>query len=209
MEASATERTLGVTELLELVLLELPIRDIFQAQRVSQQWKAVISNSSPLRKAMWLTPVDSSSTQAKHDEVELPTHSRLYSLTDKNHPRVLAAKHFNPLLPLGEDNYRIELMMKGWLSEFVREELVLVVPDPTEWKHSFSLVASKGEDKAAWEDMQVFSPPITRFEIHIVDTKKGTVYVHNMPKLYNENGIRMGEMMKQLYVVLKKLEHVL
>jgi hypothetical protein len=52
----AADRALGVTELFELTLSNLPMRDPSLAQRVSKQWKTVIVNSSSLQRIMWLTP---------------------------------------------------------------------------------------------------------------------------------------------------------
>ncbi|KAF2811885.1 uncharacterized protein BDZ99DRAFT_519127 [Mytilinidion resinicola] len=65
MEPSAAHRVLGIIEFLELILLELPVFNIFQAQRVSKQWNTVICNSSPLQQAMWLAPLVPASLRNK------------------------------------------------------------------------------------------------------------------------------------------------
>ncbi|KXT18637.1 hypothetical protein AC579_9801 [Pseudocercospora musae] len=53
---SAATKVFGVVELAEQILLELKTEDLFRAQRVCRQWKAVIGSSSPCRKALFLEP---------------------------------------------------------------------------------------------------------------------------------------------------------
>jgi hypothetical protein len=47
-------RVLGTTELLEQVLLKLPLRDTLLAQNVCRRWKAVIETSPALQQKLWL-----------------------------------------------------------------------------------------------------------------------------------------------------------
>ncbi|KAF2807055.1 uncharacterized protein BDZ99DRAFT_538148 [Mytilinidion resinicola] len=50
----ASSRCLTIIELLEKILLELPIPDILHCQSVCQLWKDVIAESLPLQRALWI-----------------------------------------------------------------------------------------------------------------------------------------------------------
>lgn len=52
----AGARVSGTFELLEYILLRLPMQDILLAQRVSKQFNQVIKDSQPLRRALFLEP---------------------------------------------------------------------------------------------------------------------------------------------------------
>ncbi|KAK5124658.1 hypothetical protein LTR85_001371 [Meristemomyces frigidus] len=52
----ASDRLLATTELLELILLNLPMRDLLFAQRVSTRFKRVIDKSSPIQQALFFEP---------------------------------------------------------------------------------------------------------------------------------------------------------
>ncbi|KAF2498935.1 hypothetical protein BU16DRAFT_558974 [Lophium mytilinum] len=50
----ASSRCLTIVELLEQMLLELPIPDIIHYQRVCRFWKDVIAESIPIQRALWM-----------------------------------------------------------------------------------------------------------------------------------------------------------
>lgn len=50
------ERVLCTTELLEMILLHLPLKDLLLAQRVSTKWRAIINDSPDLQKALFFRP---------------------------------------------------------------------------------------------------------------------------------------------------------
>lgn len=52
----ASNKVLGIGELIEMVLLQLPCRDVLLAQRVSRTWHATISESLKLQKALFIVP---------------------------------------------------------------------------------------------------------------------------------------------------------
>lgn len=52
--ASPIDAALDTYELLERVLTNLPMKQLFVVQRVSLTWKAVIERSQPLQKKMFL-----------------------------------------------------------------------------------------------------------------------------------------------------------
>ena len=53
----SSERVFNTVELIEAVLLELPLRDILLAQQVCKTWQAAIAASSPLQRALCLQPI--------------------------------------------------------------------------------------------------------------------------------------------------------
>ena len=54
---SAVDRVLGTTELLENILLFLPLRDILLANRISARFRDVMNESSMVRKALFFEPL--------------------------------------------------------------------------------------------------------------------------------------------------------
>lgn len=55
--ATAAECVLELPELLERILLSVPIRDVLLSQRVSKFWQALITNSLSLQQALFFKPV--------------------------------------------------------------------------------------------------------------------------------------------------------
>lgn len=55
--ATAAERVLELPELLERILLLVPMRDLLFSQRVSKFWQALIGNSLPLQQALFFKPI--------------------------------------------------------------------------------------------------------------------------------------------------------
>ncbi|KAF2501742.1 hypothetical protein BU16DRAFT_206749 [Lophium mytilinum] len=198
MEASAAKRVLGVTELLEFILLELPIQNIFQAQRVCKQWKEVIANSSPLQQAMWLIPRDPSSPPAiyEDEEVTITTwRGRVYDPPQVH--RLITAKHLNPFLePHSSDTED----SPGWMRYQVfhpRARDISTVRLIANRRLDFTMpnigVAASGADadhRATWEDMQVASPPCTRIEVCY-----GPVMAFDVR---DETGVRLGRLVTEL-----------
>jgi hypothetical protein len=56
--ASASEQVSETVELLEMILLKLPTRDIWIAERVSKLWKGLINTSSKLQEALFVKALD-------------------------------------------------------------------------------------------------------------------------------------------------------
>ena len=53
---SATTKVLGTNELLEMILLKLPLRDVLLAQLVCKTWRADITASIDLQRALFFEP---------------------------------------------------------------------------------------------------------------------------------------------------------
>jgi hypothetical protein len=53
---TAAEHALCIVEILENILVHLPIQDIYKCQMASSRWQAVIERSPALQRRMWLVP---------------------------------------------------------------------------------------------------------------------------------------------------------
>ncbi|EME88703.1 uncharacterized protein MYCFIDRAFT_80083 [Pseudocercospora fijiensis CIRAD86] len=57
-DRSAASRTFCVTELLEMILVNLDVKDITKLKRVCKDWKEVIATSKQLRQICFLEPIE-------------------------------------------------------------------------------------------------------------------------------------------------------
>lgn len=74
--SSSCDQVLAVTELLEAILLELPVRDMFRARRISKTWRNVSSSSPRIQEKLFLKPSEGpiEPTGPNHD---YPRHFRI------------------------------------------------------------------------------------------------------------------------------------
>lgn len=75
--ASSTSAVLGTYELLEHILLELPLRDLFVVQSVSSAWKNIINRSEAIKKRMFLLPGGPAIQPVKRSGFDRQYHSDL------------------------------------------------------------------------------------------------------------------------------------
>jgi hypothetical protein len=68
---SAMQRILHAAELVELIILNLELRDVLRAQRVCKVWRGIIIDNPHIQKALFLAPA-----QQRHDVVDGPKSSR-------------------------------------------------------------------------------------------------------------------------------------
>lgn len=83
--ASATDRTLGITELLEMILERLPLRDLLLVQRVSKTWRANIEASQKLQEKLFLKGTSTTAaplTFCVDESIYLPNLSSLDHMQD-------------------------------------------------------------------------------------------------------------------------------
>ena len=57
MSSQAARRALGIPELLEVILYQLPLQDLLRAQSVCKHWQRVINHSKKLQRALYFEPV--------------------------------------------------------------------------------------------------------------------------------------------------------
>ena len=84
---SATGRTLGTTELLELILRELDMHTLLHCQRVSRFWSSSVKTSPTLQRTLWLLPDDRELEDLDDDQNDgVPSH--INPLIMKYHKRI-------------------------------------------------------------------------------------------------------------------------
>ncbi|KAF2815174.1 uncharacterized protein BDZ99DRAFT_515920 [Mytilinidion resinicola] len=186
MEASATSRALGITELLELVLLELPQRDLYQAQRICKGWKTVISNSSPIQEVMWLSPASPSSPPAKYEKTEtLLDYPLVIKYLSTSHLNPLFHGRYDPDPSLSGPTWKVEPGNNDDDGDIIHvESLNKILP----FLPTTDYGASNVNCKATWEQMQVASPPCKAIQI---------ARIWEAPLvLRDETGVRMGQLVR-------------
>ena len=70
LEAAMAEQVFAVPELLELIIKELPIKDIVKAQRVSTFWKQLIESSHRIQRSLFRASGKACDTTVEHDKIE-------------------------------------------------------------------------------------------------------------------------------------------
>lgn len=55
---AAKSKVFSTTELLEAILLQLPMKDVLLSQRVSKEWRDTIVGSTKLRELLFLFPIE-------------------------------------------------------------------------------------------------------------------------------------------------------
>lgn len=160
----ACERVLQTAELLEAILLELPMVDLLLAQAVCKTWQDIIQRSTPIQRALFLAPPsqpqsiayldwrldDKSYYEFRSPYLKLGDHLRGETLTGRPKPY---ASHW------GRTRYDI-----GRYRVFVNPLLAKVFPvlrasglyDPDE-----DIMSRKGmgHPKASWRSMYFTQPP--------------------------------------------------
>ncbi|KAF2490499.1 hypothetical protein BU16DRAFT_155039 [Lophium mytilinum] len=195
MEASAMDRVLGVTELLENILLKLPIRDIFQAQRVCKQWKTLIDTSPSLQQAMWLVPLSLSSPPAEYETYPCPEDLPLFRpyAIDRH---IVKTKHLNPVLPqrYGGAKLMISGLLLHWEPFLDANTLAIPAADVD----SFS-PGRKGYAQANWGKMQVCKPLITNAQAFCFSrVGGGSMRISPFMELHNDTGVTMEDVVKAI-----------
>ncbi|KAF2811491.1 uncharacterized protein BDZ99DRAFT_461550 [Mytilinidion resinicola] len=194
MEASVADCVLGVTELLENILLKLSIRDIFQVQRVCKQWKVLIDTSPSLQEAMWLATLSPSSPPTEYETITYPNdrYPPFFnpSTTDE---RAVAAQHLNPFLP--QRSYGTLLKVVDFMN-WGQSTNRLVIPATD--VDSFS-PGGKGCGRTSCEKMQVCKPPCTGFAAFCYHMDgNGVPRTSSLMPLHNATGLRLGDVMKAI-----------
>ncbi|KXT01685.1 hypothetical protein AC578_2748 [Pseudocercospora eumusae] len=69
--ATAAHAVFDTAELLEAIILELPVLDMLVYQRVSKNWRDGVQNSIVIKRALFLAPEDAKGHELKADGVTL------------------------------------------------------------------------------------------------------------------------------------------
>jgi len=69
---AATQQVLGISELLESLLIALPTRDLLFAQKVSKSWKHAIDTSPAIQTALFFAPGDAADVSTNINHLAFP-----------------------------------------------------------------------------------------------------------------------------------------
>ncbi|KAF4213131.1 hypothetical protein CNMCM8980_007389 [Aspergillus fumigatiaffinis] len=84
---SSTDAAFGIPEILEMILLNLDMRTLLYIQRTCHSWLSMIRGSSPIQKALYFTPIETTPDQSKVQNPLLrEAFPALFKLTDPDNP---------------------------------------------------------------------------------------------------------------------------
>ncbi|KXS98474.1 hypothetical protein AC578_8064 [Pseudocercospora eumusae] len=167
----ARDKVLGVSELFEQILLQLPPKQLFALQRVSRHWKANIQQSPSIQRACFLRGInDDDKVQCSYDDVGNEYHSI--------HTGKRITPVWNCLTPC-------DLNLRPWV--------ILPHDKIKEWVEN--------DEDASWKEMFITQPPCTTLEMgfwYEGDTFE-TPGIDSFFKLSNEKGLTFMDIFVALY----------
>ncbi|KAF2257788.1 hypothetical protein CC78DRAFT_538266 [Lojkania enalia] len=184
-QSSATQEALEIYELLELILLHLPMRDLLLSQRVCSRWHLTISSSKRLQQRLFLLPRDPLAN-----------------------PRLAYANEL--LLEIFGYDFTAPLLFGGMLIYLDRvpspkhfEELITLTSFPKRAASfnftsvdkcpSYSSDARLRYANASWRRMLLTQPPVTH--VSVLDFRVAPDYDDCFCEgAVNIDGVRMGEL---------------
>jgi hypothetical protein len=87
VSSSSTHTAFGISEILEMILLNLDMRTLLCIQRTCRPWLNMIRGSSPIQKALYFIPIENSTGQEKvQNPLLAETFPALFRLTDPDNP---------------------------------------------------------------------------------------------------------------------------
>ncbi|GME43332.1 Peroxiredoxin OsmC-like protein [Neofusicoccum parvum] len=199
-QPSAATAVFHTTELLELILLSLPLPSILTASRVCHNWRAAISSSLPLQRALFFTPTQNRGPMLKLDPPGQPPVNR----RDPEDPPREIVPAANELLMktfrLGRyddpdpdhDGGYMPMVSMGWL-ENLRAEW-----EREGWGRGGGMGGGAGEP--SWRRMLVAQPPPRRVEITIYGT---SMFQSVKAYVECEDGVTLGMMHDQCQQLIR------
>ncbi|KAF2186404.1 hypothetical protein K469DRAFT_707061 [Zopfia rhizophila CBS 207.26] len=160
---------LNVFEILELILLHLPMRDLLLAQLVCSRWKAVIDASIHIQRALYFLPrtIPDRVTASSFDLNPLIQHA--------------FRRHF-----LLEQDDLWPLHLKNSCVQYTMVIMPLPMSDP--WEGSFK------ERKASWKRMLITQPPVT--VVNVLDQRIAPDYDEYFnDRVQSKEGVRLGDVL--------------
>lgn len=141
------------TELLEKILLQLPMKDLLLAQQVCRKWKAVISESRDLQTALYLLPSETLfrwnyqfSPKAKLTRISLSTPHQ-YNVEGTSYMYSIATLN--------------SLLCKEIYAVDIHNKVAILRYDGFQFNRSLAV----GSPTASWQEMFLTQPPITKASV--------------------------------------------
>jgi hypothetical protein len=168
----ASLRVFDIYELLEAILLYLPMRDILLAQRVNRRWRATIESSKPLQRALYFLPHGSCSWDGLRET------NPLIASVFSNFFNIFPIR---PVMPF---------MVKGLLEATRARPECAVLLKPTVEEFEVK-VKNAG---ASWRKMLVAQPPVV--SLQVIDKRIAPDY-HDCfnESVENTEGVRLEDLL--------------
>lgn len=179
---TAQDRVFATTELLELVLQHLDLKDLFVFQRVCSRWLYIITQSVTLQQQMFLRTFPSSSTiQANVRQGIAKGTTGCWQCDNKKKAAEEVKAILNPLLDLST-GFSPSLANSAFIHH--EESPELLNPLPTHFR-----------GKPSWHRMYLTTPPCKEVEIALwwQMCRCGTGSVHST-KVENGEGVRFSDL---------------
>ena len=179
---TAATQVFDTTELLEMILYELPTKDLLFAQRISKQAKAVIDNSTKLQQALFFKPIQAGPLKWCY------THKGATFNDGNSYPVFIGPVLQNPLLaPV----FSILRRIKSKAPFHVKREIEREMLDGTHgngMKHP-----SWASPNASWRKMIPSQPPIQSCFFILVERNN-----RRRPVKISKNVFQMGSIVREL-----------
>ncbi|CZT14202.1 uncharacterized protein RCC_00176 [Ramularia collo-cygni] len=192
---SCAEKVLTTYELLENILIHLPMHNIFTCQRVSRQWQSIIQRSVRLREAMFLT---SSSTPLRPEDTVYNRTVLCCWNRGQTLYRAEEALTFNPAASVGVAFCipRQSLLKKpfGAFRFHLHHYPRLTIEALPE--------IAQGE-RASWKDMFLTEPPVIAIDFMF---RGGMSPFGHLFALWNPHGIKFGDLIDWRWKIANEIE---
>lgn len=185
---SAIEQVLRTTELLESVLLGLPLVDVLLAQMVSKQWQATIVGSLALQKALCFAPREK--VRRKEKSLVYPEIQRYTDTLDR-----LSADDFLIEAARSRMTTANPLLTRLFQRYYGSEKAEFVYNRTSTSLTSTSHISS-------WRSMFISQPPATRATVTLLPPRlqKQGVFIVGLHatkrEIYNASGITMADVVE-------------
>jgi hypothetical protein len=207
---SACNQVLNTTELLEGILVLLPLPDLLRCQAVTQQWRTVIASSLPIQQKLFLKPIKAE-TAWLVDITNLPAQRHPLRRDFKARMRVKAA------VPLKSPQYKSHY---GLSTIPVKLNRLLMQRTPQMRAHGFKdLTIDQRVDQSTtmgigsllqtlskleikqhiFMDMLLTQPPVTEAVVSSWSAGEGLVNDRNHTiQIQEDEGVRLNHVMNEL-----------
>ncbi len=163
---SKADDVLEITELLELIILELPIKPILNVSRVSRRWKDVVDGSILIKRKLFLAPqgavVDPEPDELKRhrDHQYMLPRLELNTLLEGSNIDAQRSPQ-DPFTPFWNADKRYGNWLNADMTPYQPVCLKRFGPSPR------TATTSKKDIRESWRSMYISKPPISKIRVEI------------------------------------------
>ncbi|KAK4621549.1 hypothetical protein CLAFUW4_07220 [Fulvia fulva] len=209
--ADAHQEVFDTYELLEQILLQLPIKDLFVLQRVSAKWRKVIAESHPLQRRMYLRAQGGVMKPILNEDEETiyrgrvkinPAMEFFAGHRYRGYPDIPpAVSHSRSFGQVGISHYEDDDYTPPILSTSVWFQILQHAPH----RNSLPVALGSYREEASWKRMLVSSPPVPAIRVSAYLKGGDVCAVYSAPgerwrdlvrnvMVYNAEGVRFGDL---------------